>query len=276
MEPGFLSFVTHIKGVNYHLLLQIFCLIFSRLAPVTAIAPFLGAKVIPTMGRVGVALSLTTIFLPNVLVYLHTTTTEIPTYHFLIYLVKEICLGFVLGIFISSPFFIMQSAGILIDYIRGSSVAIAQDMVLQSSSSPLGLLFNKCLIVFFYSTHGPFFFFEAFLDSFESFPVDTGIPITFFYNEIFWKTCFSILGYIFMTSIELTAPSLLAVLMAELFLGIANRLAPQVPVALLGLPLKSFLGLLLLTVSWFSFIKKSSYESVHWIQIFRTIFLVKS
>jgi type III secretion protein T len=57
---------------------------------------------------------------------------------------------------------------------------------------------------------------------------------------------------VFDLSLKLAAPALVAILMAEMFLGIANRLAPQVQIAFLGMPLKSFLGLLLLFFGWFA------------------------
>ena len=44
-------------------------------------------------------------------------------------------------------------------------------------------------------------------------------------------------------AIQLAAPALVAILMAEMFLGIANRLAPQVQIAFLGMSIKSLLGL---------------------------------
>ena len=82
-----------------------------------------------------------------------------------------------------------------------------------------------------------------------------------------------ILGKVFSLSLELAAPALLAILMAEMFLGIANRLAPQVQIAFLGMSLKSLLGLAILWAGWFILLRQMSILSVNWIDTLRT-FLV--
>jgi len=51
-------------------------------------------------------------------------------------------------------------------------------------------------------------------------------------------------------AIQLATPALLIILMTDVFLGIANRLAPQVQITFLGMPLKSLLGLMIV---WYGF-----------------------
>ena len=53
--------------------------------------------------------------------------------------------------------------------------------------------------------------------------------------------------------------------MAESFLGIANRLAPQVQIAFLGLALKSLLGLILLWAGWAFITKQMAQTAVDWV-----------
>ena len=66
--------------------------------------------------------------------------------------------------------------------------------------------------------------------------------------------------------IQLAAPAILAILMTELFLGIANRLAPQVQIAFLGMSLKSLAGLALLAIAWFFILKQLGIQSTTWIK----------
>jgi type III secretory pathway component EscT len=67
-------------------------------------------------------------------------------------------------------------------------------------------------------------------------------------------------------SLQLAAPSLVAILMAEMFLGIANRLAPQVQIAFLGMALKSFVGLALLWAGWYFILQQIGKQSILWLQ----------
>ena len=67
-------------------------------------------------------------------------------------------------------------------------------------------------------------------------------------------------------SIQLGAPSIIGILMAEMFLGIANRLAPQVQIVFLGISLKSWVGLAILAVAWVFIINQLGKESLSWVK----------
>ena len=67
-------------------------------------------------------------------------------------------------------------------------------------------------------------------------------------------------------AIQLSAPALLAILMTEVFLGIANRLAPQVQIAFLGMSVKSLMGLTLLCVSWFFILQQVEKQTLLWMK----------
>ena len=78
---------------------------------------------------------------------------------------------------------------------------------------------------------------------------------------------FDIVNEIVTIAIQMAAPSLVAILMAEMFLGIANRLAPQVQIAFLGMSIKSLLGLALLWAAWFFILKQFTKQSYSWIEL---------
>jgi type III secretory pathway component EscT len=80
------------------------------------------------------------------------------------------------------------------------------------------------------------------------------------------------MNQVFKISIQLSAPALLAILMAEAFLGIANRLAPNVQISFLGMPLKSLLGLTLLWAGWYVLTNKLSEYSIAWIDKMNLLF----
>ncbi len=270
MDPGYLTLISDLQNLNYPSLLRIFLLVFMRMGIIVSLAPFLGAKIIPAVARAALALALTLLFLPTVLFY--TKMTYITDIEFIVFAAKECFIGFILGFIASAPFYIVQSSGILIDYLRGSSMMQAQDPTMQSQSSPIGIMFNNYLIVLFYALDGPLLFFDAITTSFQLFPVDQIIsPLFFQLGNPFWKTALSLTSDIFNISIELAAPCLLAILMAEMFLGIANRLAPQVQIAFLGMSLKSLLGLILLWAGWFFILKQMSNMSIDWIHSLQKI-----
>lgn len=266
VDNGYVSLISQLKGLNYPSLWRVILLTFMRFGPIVGLAPFLGAKIIPAAARVALAITLSLVFLPMVLFY--TKMTYINDAAFIALAMKEILIGFILGFIVSAPFYAVQSSGILIDYLRGSSMMMAQDPTIQAQSSPIGIMFNNYLIVLFYALDGPLLFFDAIAHSFELFPVDQMMsPLFFQPDNPFWKVAASVVNSIFTLSIELAAPAILAILMAEMFLGIANRLAPQVQIAFLGMSLKSLLGLILIWAGWFFFLKQISNMSIDWVHL---------
>ena len=95
---------------------------------------------------------------------------------------------------------------------------------------------------------------------------------TFSLKVSFWKVIIGLLAHVLSLAIQLGAPSIIGILMAEMFLGIANRLAPRVQIVFLGISLKSFVGLALLAAAWFFILKQLGKESLSWIKVmYRTV-----
>jgi type III secretion protein T len=185
---------------------------------------------------------------------------------FILLCVKELFIGFVLTLFVSVPFYMAECAGVLIDFLRGSSALQVTNPVMQSQSSDIGLLYNFILIVIFYQIDGPFYFFNALFDTYTLIPADAWLPVHFFsFGNYFWQAVWSCINRIIAVAIQLSAPSLLAILMTEMFLGIANRLAPQVQIAFLGMSLKSLVGLGMLCAAWFFILQQMTKQTMLWI-----------
>jgi type III secretion protein T len=142
-------------------------------------------------------------------------------------------------------------SGSLIDHSRGSSSLQVNDPTTQSTTGPIGILFNYVLIALFYSLGGPFLFFNALADAYRLLPVDAIVSKEFFnLNLPFWKQVYGYGSYTMRLSVQLAAPALIGILLTDMFLGIANRLAPQVQIVFLGVSLKSWVGIALLTAAW--------------------------
>lgn len=264
MSDSFLTMLLNLKGMTPDSLLCFFLLIFCRLAPITALTPFLGGKVVPSVTKAGLAFFLGIVFLPNVIA---TSSTIVDfNFAFLGYSIKELLIGTMLATLSNIPFYIVESAGSIIDYQRGASQLMSQDPTMKVQASSLGILFNYILLALFFELNGPLYFFDGISESFRVFPVDGMISSNFFnINTPFWQDILSLMGYLFALSIQMSAPALVAVLMAETFLGIANRLAPQVQMSFLGMPLKSVLALFVLWVGWGVIIKAFGKQSIDYI-----------
>jgi len=244
---------------------SVFFLTLARILPLLVIVPFLGAKNIPRVVRMMFAVALCLIFLPQNLLIVK---QEIPyDLTFIAYMIKELLIGACLGLFAAAPFFIAQTAGTLIDHSRGSSSLQVTDPTTQSQTGPIGVLYNYMLLAIFFTLDGPFLFFNALADSYQLIPVDGLLHMSFFNAQLpFWKLVFTLLQKIMDLSLQIAAPSLIGILLTDLFLGIANRLAPQVQIVFLGISLKSWVGIALMAASWTLALKVLGSDAINWIK----------
>lgn len=242
------------------------CLMFlflGRMLPIIALAPFFGARVLPHPVKVTFALSLFAIFMPQ-LTFLTTTPLKFDFY-ILGYLIKEVFVGSLIGFMVSIPFMIVQNAGIMIDHQRGGASLMVNDPTIQNQSSPLGTVFNLILIYLFFMIDGPFLVIDAISESYNVLPPDQFIAASFFHaDSLSAYDVMLILGKVMIISTQLAAPALIIALMTDFFLGIANRLAPQVQITFLGMPLKSLLALAIIFFGWQLLMQQMVTESYSW------------
>ena len=245
--------------------LALFFLTLGRILPIVSLAPFLGTKNVPGTIRLMFGVSLVAIFLPQNLLNAH---GEIGFNIFYIgHLLKEVLIGFILGFLATVPFMIAQMAGSLIDFQRGASSLQVSDPTTQTQTGPIGLLCNFVLIALFYSLGGPFLYFNSVADSYLLIPADGLFGSAMFSLQApFWKQVVGLAAMMMRISVQLAAPALIGVLLTDLFLGIANRLAPQVQIVFLGIALKSWVGLALMTAAWALMIQVMGQEATKWME----------
>lgn len=244
--------------------LTLLFLFLARFLPIIALSPFFGARVLPHPVKVTFALSMFVIFLPQLLTV---TTTKLGFNPYaLLLIVKEIFIGFILGMIIGMPFSIAQNVGIIIDHQRGGASLMVNDPTIQNQSSPLGTLFNMVLIFLFFMMDGPFIFLNAIITSYDIIPPDQFINSHFFERSSdFWHMLIQLFNKVMVLSMQLASPALLAILMTDVFLGIANRLAPQVQITFLGMPLKSLLALVVVCFGWRLFSEEMVRQAYGWL-----------
>ncbi len=268
-----MDYATHfsnLSNISIWGAISLFFLVLMRLAPIMVLAPFLGAKLAPGIARMGLAICLALVFLPFIAA--HVTQPIGFNNAFVLFALKELIIGFILGFFITIPFYAVQASGIYVDYLRGASIMQSQDPVMQSQASPIGILYNSILIVLFFQIGGPFLFFDAVMKSYEIIPPAGFInPLFLSVKSPFWKISFDLVNQVVTIAIQLAAPALVGILMAEMFLGIANRLAPQVQIAFLGMSLKSLLGLGVLWAAWFFILKQFAKQSYDWLEVLNKV-----
>ncbi len=243
----------------------LFLLGMARLVPIIALTPFLGGKILSDTMKIGFGIALTPIFLPFIMMHSHGTIEW--NVHFIFLLAKEVFIGAIIGFLASIPFTFCTDAGSLIDHQRGSQSLQVTDPSSQVQTSPIGLLLNSIMIALFFGLQGPFIFFDAIFTSYEMIPADSFLsPIFFSNHNPLWVHLIKLLQTMLMISLQLAAPALIALLMSDLFLGIANRMAPQVQISFLLWSLKAFVGIAVLWAGWWLILQQLEHQSMTWIK----------
>lgn len=245
--------------------LSLFFLTLARMLPILAIAPFLGSKNVPMVIRMMFAVALVAIFLPqNLMVAKGDLPYGLP---FIGFMIKELLIGTILGFLAAVPFYIAQMAGSLIDFQRGAASLQVTDPTTQTQTGAIGLLYNFVLIALFFSLNGPFIFFDGVANSYQLIPVDGFLsPNLFTLQTQFGKGIITLFKTMMNLSIQLSAPALIGIFLTDMFLGIANRLAPQVQIVFLGIALKSWVGIALMTAAWVLIVNVMTKESINWMK----------
>jgi type III secretion protein T len=269
----YLDILMHSEVVKKNSLYPILALIIlasARIMPIITLAPFFGSRILPHPVKVVFSLCLVAIILPQLLL---TSTTIVSFDGRLVLLVfKEIFIGLVMGFFLGLPFLIVSSSGVFIDHQRGAASLMTNDPTIQNQSSPIGTLYNLVLITIFFAVDGPFFVIDALLDSFSLIPPDQFLSPLFFAPQAFVKErIINALQAFVLLALQLSAPALIAILMTDTFLGVINRLAPQVQITFLGMGLKSWLAILMVCLGWVFLCDEMRKQILVWLRDFLEI-----
>lgn len=262
-----MDYFNFIFSKNLWELWSILLLGMARVVPAIALAPFFGGKILPNAIKIGFGASITLLFLPFLIV--QSKSSYQFDLLFILLMVKEVIIGFILGFFITIPFQYVQSAGGLIDHQRGASSLQVTNVQMGAQTSPLGTLFNNMMIVIFFAVGGPLFFFDAIFSTYRVIPIDQFFSAEFFsHAKPLWLQTLGLLTEILRITMQLSAPAILAMLLSDLFIGIANRMAPQVQISFLLWSLKAFVGIAMVWAAWAFILKQINSEAHSWIRTF--------
>jgi type III secretion protein T len=264
----YLSFFLN-RGVSELWTLLLLCM--GRIIPIVAFTPFLGGKILPDTMKIGFGVALSPIFLPMLITHSAGTPLALDVV-FMALLVKEILIGSFIGMLISIPFHFAQSAGSLIDHQSGSQSLQVTDPSTQAQATPTGVLYNNMMIVTFFFVGGPILFFEAIFTSYKVMPADQFFSPEFFsHTTPLFLLFVKLLNALVTITVQLSAPSVIAMLLSDLFLGIANRMAPQVQISFLLWSLKSFLGIGMVWVGWWFILKQLDIQGLAWVKMMQKV-----
>lgn len=213
---------------------------FTRIAALIAMAPVLGHRSIPARVKIALAAFMTLIVAPTLPPMPSATVFSA---NGIWIMVSQFLIGAALGFTMQLVFTAVEMAGTLIGLQMGLGFATFFDPGANSSSQVISTFLNLIAMIAFLAYNGHLQVIAALIESFQSVPIAAAlVGPPGLHSLVQWG------GSIFTAGLLLSLPVVVALLVANLSLGILNRAAPQIGVFQIGFSVTLMVGMLLLTL----------------------------
>ncbi len=219
--------------LNAYLAAGIF--IFARLLGFFRMAPVFNRKEIPGMVKISLAL-----LLSIVLTCVVKPDVTIIKESFVLSIFLNMVVGAMLGYVAQLILLAIDAGGDMVNMQMGLSSAMVLDPTTSSQVSIVGKCFSFLGLLIFIQLGGVYWLLNAFMRSFEIFPLDaTIVPLAKLVNLDYVVDLSSNVLYM---GLQIASPILLATLGQDIILGVISKTAPQVNVFQLSFLFKPVLG----------------------------------
>ena len=208
-----------------------------RVGGLLSFAPFLGDLAIPNRVKAGFLIVLTALLVPVA----PAQPLLVGPVEWLRMALGEWLVGVLMALSLAAVFEGVQFAGQLCGIQLGLSLATLFDPTSGADSPSLSVFFNLITLLFFLQLDIHHWLLRALSRSFEYLPVGSAVA-----TQLVTRELVRVVGSLFLLGIQIAAPVLLATMMIDLVMGFLSKASPQLPVLLLGIPLKNLTGYALL------------------------------
>lgn len=216
-------------------------LVLARFAPLFALAPVFGSKIIPVRARAVAAIGLSFGLAPVV-----AGGTRVPrdVLDLTMALAGEVLVGVAFAFAVSVLFQAVQAAGAILDTLIGFSYGSLVDPVTGTQASVLSNTYAMFAAVVFLAIGGDAWLIEGMTRTYDLLPAGQLPDLQGLASGA--KDVFS---GIFLSALQVAGPVLLAIVLTDVALGIVTRAVPQLNVLSVGFAVKIGIGMLVLVAS---------------------------
>jgi type III secretion protein T len=231
-----------IESLELEQLITTIPLICARTASAFWTLPFMNKQILSGFSKNSIVMSLILPLMTVLPVQIH-IVRKISFLIFIGLMVKEIFIGFMVGILLGIVFWAAQNAGDFIDMQRGAFYALMYDPMVTTQTTPFGNLFFHILVVLFFINGGFTDMIKTIFDSYSVWPINNFLPIWDMNLPAILTNTFIRLGRLI---IAIAAPISIACFSVDLSMGLINRFTPNLNVFIISLPIKSALAVFLI------------------------------
>lgn len=220
---------------------QLFFLALTRILAILIHVPVLAGNSVPNQVKIGLGVLLTIVMLPWE--PLPPDAKSWATLAFGMAVGREVIIGTLAGYAAALAFGLLQVAAEMMGQGSGFSAGRVLNPTMGTTGSAMDQLFIMMAMLIFFVMNGHHAFLLGVQKTFTVLPLNQPIP------ELSPQLVMRLTAEMVAAGIQISMPVLGAVLLTDLSLGLLARVAPQMQVYFLGVPLKVGIGLLALSAS---------------------------
>jgi flagellar biosynthetic protein FliR len=218
-----------------------FTMVLTRISAFFLVLPVFGWRSIPMRIRVAMVVLLSVFY--SMVIPFNIRSGEVLPLEAALLLGNEAVYGLALGLIVALMFSAVKLSGRIIERQMGFAMAEILDPLTGERAQPLGMLLEMIFAVLFISANGHHLFLLAVSRSYEAFPAGS-IPTVGIMTAGVVKSGSTLL----LAGLRLAAPMLAAFLLLMVMLAVLARIAPEMNILFVSLPLRVGLGLLLIGI----------------------------
>lgn len=219
----------------------VFVIIFTRIGGLLASAPLFSTYPIPAQVKIWLGALIAFIMFPIVS---STVNFIVPTdfAQLLIYLLREFGVGFMIGFLANLLFAAVQIGGEFISIQIGISMSQILDPVTGTNSPILSQMYIILASFVFLALNAHQWLFAALFKSFQAFP--PGLEFLFTGGVV--QHILHMSGQMFAIAIGMILPVFCVMFVSEVLMGFMSKMMPQMNIFMVAIPLKIYLGMILI------------------------------
>ncbi|MEA2154095.1 MAG: flagellar biosynthesis protein FliR [Solirubrobacteraceae bacterium] len=218
-----------------------FLLVLGRIGPLFALAPLFSSKSVPARAKGVCAVALTVGIAP---IALGGREVPIAVGQFVELMLKEILVGLAYAFALAALFAAVSTAGSFLDTLIGFSYGALVDPVTGNQSAVLTQAYTLVGIMVLIAIGGDQLIIKGLARSYDLVPLLKMPSLAALAGG-----AQSAFAQVFLSSLELAAPVVLAIVITDAAFGVVSKVVPQLNVFAVGFPAKVTIGLLIIGVS---------------------------
>lgn len=203
--------------------------------------PVIGGKSIPNPVKIGLGLLLAIFLTPIQSAQINNSTLDIIA--FSIAIGREIIIGTIAGYAAVLVFGALQITGSLMGLGSGFMAGQILNPAIEENGTALDQIFVTTAFLIFFILNAHHIFLLGLAKTFEVIPINGDIPV------LAQESIFQLTSSMITIGVQMSLPILGSLLLSDLAMGLLARVAPQIQVFFLGIPLKIAFGLFALAIS---------------------------